>query len=65
MAFVLGAEDVYAVLTGFPRITAAELPGGTAPAGIGAVSYEVDLEAADAFRLGDGGFDAAAALLLP
>lgn len=43
----------YAVSDGFPRITPGSFTGATAPAGIGAVRYEVDLGQAEPWRLTD------------
>lgn len=43
--------DIYHVIEGFPRISATSFPGEVLPAGISALSYDVDLSVAGAFQL--------------
>ncbi len=51
VSFRLEGEAVYEVVDGFPRLVPSVFPGGTAPAGISAVTYAVELGEAAAFRL--------------
>lgn len=50
-AFRLEREEFYQVGAGFPRLTSSMLLSGSAPAGVSAVSYAIDLSLAKAFLL--------------
>lgn len=53
ICFSLEKISGYRVESGFPRVSATQLPGGVLPAGIVSVSYEVDLRLAAGFRVPD------------
>lgn len=56
-----GLEGVtaYRVANGFPRITAAQFPGGVLPDGIESIVYSIDLRSAQQFLLSDADREAA------
>lgn len=51
--FSLEKSSGYRVGSGFPRITAAQFPGGVLPEGVQCISYEVDLRTAERFRVSE------------
>lgn len=55
----------YRVARGFPRVTAAQFPNHILPEGILCVSYEVDLRAAERFRVPDGELSGQLAMVVP
>lgn len=57
-SFALEGIDTYTVVAGFPSITPASFPGSILPAGIVALTYEIDLTAARAHLLDQAQTDA-------
>ncbi len=64
LSFNCEAIDGWSVEPGFPRIVPSLFPGGVLPAGIQALSYELDPEAAAAFRVDETGMAEAEARLV-
>ena len=57
-AFAFNGMEGFEVKPGFPRLTEAEIVGGSLPVGIRQISYTVDLANADSFRMGSDQLEA-------
>ena len=51
LSFAPHGLDAYEVLDGFPRLVTSQLPGGGLPPGVSALTYNLDLHHAEAFRM--------------
>jgi hypothetical protein len=64
LSFNCEGVDAWRVEPGFPRIVPSSFPGGVLPAGIQALSYEIDPSVADAFGVDEAGMIQAEVQLL-
>jgi len=64
LSFNCEAIDAWAVEPGFPRIVPSMFPGGVVPAGIHAITYEIDPAVAGACQADEAAMEAAEARLL-
>jgi hypothetical protein len=51
ISFALHGLDAYEVRDGFPRLVTSHLPGGGLPPGVSALTYSIDLQHAEDFRM--------------